>query len=107
MNKTVYCIITTTVDDRAIADTIANRLLQQKLVACVQVSKIESIYQWKGKVEHSHEWILHMKTKCSHFDAIKSKIEVLHPYEVPEIISTPILNANDTYLNWLEKEIET
>ena len=35
-----------------------------------------------------------MKTKASLFEEICIQIEVLHSYDVPEIIMTPILDAN-------------
>jgi len=45
-----------------------------------------------------------MKTKASLFEEIKVQIEALHSYDVPEIIMTPILDANDDYLKWIEEE---
>jgi uncharacterized protein involved in tolerance to divalent cations len=30
----------------------------------------------------------------------------LHPYEVPEILALPIMDANPAYLAWLDKELD-
>ena len=46
-----------------------------------------------------------MQKKTEEFPKlIKKEIEVIHTYEVPEIIMVPLLDANDFYLEWIEKE---
>jgi len=104
MKTTNYCIVTTTIDDKDIATQISTALLQDHLVACVQNHTVQSKYHWNGTLETSKEILLQMKTKASLFEEIKVQIEALHSYEVPEIIMTPILDANDDYLNWIDKE---
>ncbi|MEA3433154.1 MAG: divalent-cation tolerance protein CutA [Campylobacterota bacterium] len=99
-----YCIISTTIDDKMIADKISSALLQEHLVACVQSHTVQSQYHWNGTLETSEEILLQMKTKASLFAEIKGQIEALHSYDVPEIIMTPILDANEGYLEWIEKE---
>ncbi len=104
MKTTNYCIITTTIDDKNIADQISTVLLQDHLVACVQSHTIQSRYHWNSTLEISEEILLQMKTKVSLFKEVKVQIEALHSYDVPEIIMTPILDANESYLKWIEKE---
>ena len=104
MKTTNYCIITTTIDDEKIAKQISTSLLKDHLVACVQSHTIQSQYHWNGTLETSQEILLQMKTKASLFEEIKVQIEALHSYEVPEIIMTPILDANESYLEWIDKE---
>jgi periplasmic divalent cation tolerance protein len=104
MKTTNYCIITTSIDDENIAEQISTALLQDHLVACVQSHRLQSKYHWKGSLETSEEILLQMKTKASLFEEIKVQIEALHSYAVPEIIMTPILDANDDYLKWIEEE---
>ena len=104
MKTTNYCIITTTIDDKNIADQISTALLQNHLVACVQSHTIQSKYHWNGTLETSEEILLQMKTKTSLFEEVKVQIEALHSYDVPEIIITPILDGNESYLNWIDEE---
>ncbi len=104
MKTTNYCIITTTIDDENIADQISTALLQDHLVACVQSLTVQSKYHWNGTLETNEEILLQMKTKASLFEEIKVQIEALHTYDIPEIIMTPILDANDNYLNWIDEE---
>jgi periplasmic divalent cation tolerance protein len=104
MKTTNYCIITTTIDDENIAEQISTALLQDHLVVCVQSHTVQSKYHWNGTLETSEEILLQMKTKASLFDEIKVKIKALHSYDVPEIIMTPIIDANESYLKWIEEE---
>jgi len=47
-----------------------------------------------------------MKSKSSLFEEIKEVIEALHNYDTAEIIMTPIMAANEAYLNWIDKEVK-
>lgn len=105
MKVATYCIISTTVSSQDQADSIASILLEAHLVACVQQHKIQSQYHWQNKLVRDDEIILQMKTKTIHFDTVKEHIQSLHTYDVPEIIMTPIVNANEAYLAWIEKEV--
>ena len=104
MNPSDYCIVSTTTDSKENAEAITQSLLQKKLIACVQSSTIDSSYKWQGKIIHAKEIRLQMKTKKSLFEQIKEEIEVLHTYDVPEIIMVPLVNANEFYLKWIDSE---
>ncbi len=104
MKASDYCIISTTTDTRENADTISNALLQNQLIACSQRTVTQSAYRWKGKIIEAEEILLQMKTKKSLFDSIEKIINDLHTYDVPEIIMIPLLDANEFYLDWIEKE---
>jgi periplasmic divalent cation tolerance protein len=105
MKASDFCIITTTTDSKENADAITKFLLEQKLVACVQSSSIQSVYHWQGKMIRSKEIFLQLKTKKSLFKKIQMEIEHLHTYDVPEIIMLPLEDANSAYLQWIEDEI--
>ena len=104
MEASDYCIVSTTTDTKENADTISQVLLQKKLIACAQNTTTQSSYRWQGKVIESDEVLLQMKTKKSLFKHIKKEVEQMHTYDVPEIIMIPLLDANDFYLQWIEKE---
>ncbi len=106
MKRTNYCIISTTTDDSDIAQHITKTLLEKRLVACVQSYPIQSQYHWQGSIVKENEILLHMKSKSSLFKEIKEVIEVLHNYDTAEIIMTPIMAANEAYLNWIDKEVK-
>lgn len=104
MKPTDYCIITTTVDDEKISTIMIDTLLKKQLAACIQTFPIVSHYHWQGKVENSQEILLQIKTKKSLFSRVKSEIEHLHSYDVPEIIMIEISEGNSAYLSWIDKE---
>jgi len=104
MKPSECCMITTTTDTKENADIITEALLQKHLVACVQFINIESSYSWEGKVVSSSELLMQMKTKTSFFKEIKNEIEKLHTYDVPEIVMVPLLDANVSYMKWINEE---
>jgi len=104
MEASDYCIITTTTDSKENADVITQQLLVKKLVACVQSTTIQSAYHWQGKVMHSEEILLQMKTRRSLFEKVQTEIGHLHTYDVPEIIMVPMKGANLNYLQWIGEE---
>ncbi|MDR2426863.1 MAG: divalent-cation tolerance protein CutA [Endomicrobium sp.] len=103
MKKSKYIIVFVTVPDKTTAGNIVKNVLKKKLAACVNIIKnTESFYWWKGKIEHSKEILLIMKTVKSKFTILEKHIKDIHPYEVPEIISSEISDANKDYLDWIE-----
>lgn len=105
MEASDYCIISTTTDSKENAEVLTQLLLEKKLVACVQSTIIQSTYRWKENITESEEILLQMKSKRLLFDKIRTEIEHLHAYDVPEIIMVPIVGANALYLQWIEEVI--
>jgi len=98
-------VITTTAEKKD-AEKIANSLLTRKLAGCVQIyGPITSIFPWKGKTQTSEEWICSIKTRKDLFPAVENLIKEIHPYELPEIIATPIVLGTDQYLDWLDENL--
>jgi periplasmic divalent cation tolerance protein len=102
METSEYGIITTTTDSKENAQAVTQLLLEKKLVACVQSFPVQSTYHWEGKVTESEEILLQMKSKRSLFDKIRTEIEQVHAYDVPEILMVPLTAANAPYLQWLD-----
>lgn len=97
-----YCVITTTVDQLAIAEKISESVIQRGLAACVQIiPEVTSYYRWQGKVEKAQEYLLQFKTQQSLSDELMTYIKTVHAYEVPEIISTRIDKIDPGYEKWL------
>ncbi len=98
MNPTV--IISTYPNKKSISK-IANELVKNKTVACVNISKISSIYSWNGKVENSSEYLAIFKTITKNKTLLKKKIKESHPYDVPEIAEIDIISIDKSYLKWM------
>ena len=95
-------LVLTTVPDEKAAKSLAQRLVKMRAAACVTITKdVTSFYRWKGKLEKAKEFFMLIKTAAKNFAEVKRIIESSHPYEVPEIISVPIVGGSSRYLTWL------
>jgi len=99
----MYIVILVTVKNRSEANKIVKKLVGDQLVACANIiGDVKSIFWWEGKVDQAKEVLLILKSKKSLFLKIKKAIKSLHSYSVPEIISLPIVDGNEDYLNWIK-----
>lgn len=97
-------MITTTFDNQEEANRITELLLEKRLVSCCQLSNITSSYHWKGKIEHSNEFLLQMKSRKGLFKEIEKVILENHSYETPQLIAYDIVEGYQGYLDWIEEE---
>jgi periplasmic divalent cation tolerance protein len=94
-----------TTPDAACAERIAQSVLAQRLVACVNILPgVRSLYWWKGALERAEETVLVAKTEDDHFDALVLAIRAQHPYECPCIAAMPISRSTPDFLAWIEHE---
>lgn len=94
-------MIISTYPDRKSILKIANLVVKKQLAACVNFTKINSIYIWKGKMEKTEEFLAFFKTTSKTTLSLKNEIKKLHPYKVPEIAEIKINSINKSYLDWL------
>ena len=94
-------IIVSTFPNKTITKKIANALVKKKLAACVNITKIDSVYSWKGKIQNDSEYLAIFKTTKKNEKTLKNEIKKLHPYDVPEIAEIDVTSINKSYLNWL------
>ena len=97
--------VVTTVASKKEARTLARALIEAKLAACAQISRIESIYPWKGAIEHGKEYRVLFKTLDEHYAAVERAIRELHSYELPAIHAFPMMHVSDAYAAWIEENI--
>ena len=92
--------VTTGSEDEAA--TIARKGVDERLAACANIiGGIRSIYRWKGKIEDDKEILLIAKTPAGGQNRLVRRIHELHSYEVPDIISLPIVTGHEPYLEWV------
>lgn len=97
----------TSVDSKATAKKIAYILLQQKLVACVNITnELTSLYHWKNKIVEDNELLMIMKTTLPKVAELKKQLLSLHPYETPEFIQIEINDGDENYLDWIAKSVK-
>lgn len=102
----MHIVVFITAANRKEADLISEALVKRKLVACVNITeRVESVFWWKGKVEHAKELLLMAKSRKSKFSQIVKAVKSLHSYDVPEIIALPVVCGSDTYLRWINDSL--
>lgn len=95
----VYCTA-----PQADSARIAHELLERRLVACVNITPVRSLYRWEGHVCDDAEDLLIMKTIPGLVPELTAVITGLHPYKVPEVISLPVTGGYRGYLDWVMDE---
>ena len=94
-------IIVSTFPSKQSVTSIANKLVKKRLVACVNITTISSIYTWKGKIENQNEYLALFKTTKKNQSVLKKELKKLHPYDVPEIAEINVESINQAYMKWL------
>jgi len=104
MTSTIV-VVYTTINTMQNAKRIAHALVEEKLVACVNIiPKIESVYRWKGTIETDNECIVLAKTTEKQVKKTIQKIRELHSYELPDIIVLPVSDGLKEYLTYIADE---
>jgi periplasmic divalent cation tolerance protein len=97
-------IILSTFSDEQSVRALAKLALDAKLCACVNFTKVRSLYSWKGKQEDQDEVLALFKTTRRSASKLKKVISSNHPYEVPEIVELKMSDVSPSYLSWLVAE---
>ena len=98
-------VVTTTVDDRSVADRLAANAVAVRLAACAQTfGPITSTYHWQGDVESTTEHQVQFKTAADRAGALVAHLIEAHPYDVPEVVVMPVSGGNPAYAAWVAAE---
>ncbi|MBN2432749.1 MAG: divalent-cation tolerance protein CutA [Acidobacteria bacterium] len=99
-------VVLCTTDTLEQAETLAGRLVQEGLAACVNViPTLTSFYIWREKLRRDSESLLVIKTFRDVFPRLAERLRDLHPYEVPEIIFLGVRDGARDYLAWMDGQI--
>lgn len=104
MSEPKACVVMVTAPNREEAERLACAALEARLAACVQLQPIASFYWWEGKITSDSELLLLFKTVPARFAALRDLILQHHSYDTPEIISLPVEDGAERYLNWIGQE---
>ena len=86
------------------AERIARALLEERLVACVNIlSGVRSLYWWKDAIASDAESMLVIKTPAPRYPALEARLHELHPYDVPEVLSLDVVDGSRSYMAWVRE----
>jgi len=95
-------IVLTTTSNISSAELLAQKIVNAKLAACVQIlPQMRSIYFWHGKVQNEPEHMLVIKTIAERFDDLREFIVANHGYDTPEITAIETDKVSSRYQSWL------
>ena len=97
----VFCVLCSCPDTET-AHTLAQQLVSNHLAACVNaVPAVTSFYHWKGRLQKDSEVLLIIKCAEHSWPELHDYLAAEHPYDNPEIIALPVIQASDSYLDWV------
>ena len=94
-----------TFPSKASANKICSELLSTKLIACFNLIDIASAYWWQDAIQQEDEVLALIKTSSHLKEELTTKVDEIHPYEVPCIIHWPI-KANEAYRDWVIQSVK-
>ncbi len=101
-----YIAVITTVDSRDAAERICRVLVEQRLVACAQISVIDSFYHWNSATQHDNEFRLLCKTTCARYADVEATINALHTYQLPAIFALPFSHIEPAFAQWVQQQTQ-
>ena len=99
-------LVLTTEADQARAQALAEALLKRRLVACVSLQPLQSLYRWKGELQREKEVQLLLKTSADQLGRLQEAVMQLHSYDTPEWLCWPV-TASPAYEAWAIAELSS
>lgn len=97
----------TSCPDEASARRIAQILVNEGRAACInRVAGAVSTYLWEGELRDEAEFLLIMKTTVAGLPALQSRLNAIHPYELPEFVAIPVVGGSPAYLAWVRSAVQ-
>ena len=98
-------LVLSTVGDREAAERLGRSLVEERLIACANLlTGVHSIYRWEGAIQSEDEVLMVIKTERAALERLVTRIEELHPYDVPEVVCLPAARVADAYRQWVVSE---
>lgn len=88
------------------AGDIAEKLVEERLAACVNRFPCTSVYRWDGEVHRDDEVVLLAKTTADAYDDLEARVEELHPYDVPCVERFEEGDVLESFAEWREAGVE-
>jgi periplasmic divalent cation tolerance protein len=87
------------------AGRLGRLAVEGRLAACAQVAgPVTSTYWWQGALTSTTEWVCTLKTTSRLVPSLIASLRAAHPYEVPELVVTPLSGGDPDFLAWVMAE---
>ncbi len=94
-----------TTSDPEEASSIGKVLLEERLVACVNIfPPMKSLFWWDGEILETTETAIVAKTMANKTHAVIETVNKRHSYDCPCVVVLPIEEGNPAFLKWIESE---
>ena len=96
-----------TVGSKEEARKIGKALVTTGLAACVNIlDNMNSFYVWQGELQDDTEVVMIAKTTEDRVAQLIKKVESLHSYDCPCIVSLPVTGGHQPFLDWIATEVK-
>ena len=96
-----------TAGSREEARKIGKELVTSRLAACVNIlDNMNSVYMWQGKIQEDTEVVMIAKTTRANVPQLVETVKSLHSYDCPCIVSLPVLDGHQPFLDWIVEEVK-
>ena len=96
-----------TVGSKDEARKIGRELVATRLAACVNIlDNMNSFYRWDGEIQDDTEVVMIAKTTEEQVPELIKKVESMHSYDCPCIVSLPVTGGHQPFLEWINTEVE-
>lgn len=99
--KSGVIIISTFPNEESLRELATDVVVNKKICACVNYTKIRSLYCWQNKLEDHIEYLALFKTSIQLSAELKAEIGRSHPYEIPEVVELKMNDISDSYMAWM------
>lgn len=105
MEPTETILLYMTVGGGEEAERIATALVDERLVACVNLlGGMRSFYRWQGEVANEAEVVMTAKTRADLVQRVSARVAELHSYDCPCIVALPIVGGHRPFIDWIGQE---
>lgn len=96
-----------TFPDETVAKEVARALLDERLVACVNLlPAITSLYRWEGSVHEDPEVLGVLKSSSDRVADLTARVVALHPYDTPEVVVIDPASVEERYRAWALGQVD-
>lgn len=86
------------------ARQFVDQCIAEKWIACGNIFKIDSCYEWKGDRVTEDEYVSIVKTAPRLLNDFMAFAESIHPYDVPCLMHW-MPEANADYVKWVKESV--